>query len=236
MDCQLQNRAALCYGEGTMSVKLEDAGPRLTPKGRATRDKIVAAAARLINERGVAATTTEDVCAEAGVSSTQLYHYFADKMSLVRAVIVYLTDVVLSNQQPLLGNLDSIEALRAWRDLLLDLQGGLNYAGGCPLGALADELAEAFPDARNDLALGFERWENGIRSGLRAMHDRGELRGDADELALALLAALQGGLLLMKVRREPEPLRVALDTVLDRIESLMKRHQRKPTPPQALSG
>jgi hypothetical protein len=60
------------------------------------------------------------------------------------------------------------------------------------------------------------------------MHERGELRGDPDELALALMAALQSGLLLMKVRREPEPLCAALDTVLDRIESLIEARPPRP--------
>jgi TetR/AcrR family transcriptional regulator, transcriptional repressor for nem operon len=198
---------------------------RLTPKGRATREKIVATAAQLINERGVASTSTEDVCVAAAVSSSQLYHYFADKAELVRAVVAYLTETVFSNQEPLLGHLDSIEALRAWRDRLLELQERFGNAGGCPIGALADELGFSATEARHDLGLGFERWEEGIRSGLRAMRDRGELRGNPDDLALALLAALQGGLLLMKLRRDPEPLRVALNTVLDRIASLTIRCQ-----------
>jgi len=182
----------------------------------------VAAAARLINERGVAGTSTEDVRIAAGVSSSQLYHYFADKKSLVRAVIAFLTELVLQNQQPLLGHLDSIEALRAWRDLLLKIQHHLGYKGGCPIGTLAGEIAETFPEGRLDLAAAFAEWEEGIRCGLRAMHDRGELPADVnpDELALALLAALQGGLLLTQLRREAEPLKAALDTVIDRIESL----------------
>ena len=61
------------------------------------------------------------------------------------------------------------------------------------------------------------------------MHDRGELRSDPDELALALLAALQGGLLLTQLRRDPEPLRAALDTVIDRIETLTTRKKPRRT-------
>jgi TetR/AcrR family transcriptional regulator, transcriptional repressor for nem operon len=221
--------AGMCYADRRMTTETGGTRPRLTPKGQARREQIVAAAARLINERGVAATSTEDVLEAAGVSSSQLYHYFADKMSLVRAVIAFLTNLVLENQQPLLGHLDSIEALRTWRDLLLEIQRRVDYVGGCPIGTLAGELAENSPEARNDIALGFERWEDGIRSGLRAMHDRGELRSNPDELALALLAALQGGLLLTQLRRDPEPLRAALDTVIDRIETLTTRKKPRRT-------
>jgi len=51
----------------------------LTPKGQRTRLRIVDAAAQLIHERGVTATTLEDVKAAAAVSNSQLYHYFANK-------------------------------------------------------------------------------------------------------------------------------------------------------------
>jgi TetR/AcrR family transcriptional repressor of nem operon len=200
-------------------------GRKLTPKGLATRDRIVAAAAQLIHERGVAGTTTEEVRDSAGVSSSQLYHYFKDKMSLVRAVIAYQTDAVLGAQDEFLGHLDNMRALRRWRDLLVKDQRERGCEGGCPLGTLSSEIAEIVPEFRFDLNRAFTRWEDGIRSGLRAMHERGELRKDADpdRLATALLAAVQGGLLLTQIRRNTKPLEAAVDGMLDYIESLMVR-------------
>jgi AcrR family transcriptional regulator len=196
--------------------------PRLTRKGRATRSRIVAAASELMFLRGVAGTSTDDVRQAAGVSTSQIYHYFRDKTALVRAVIAYQTEQILDAQQPLLGRLDSMEALRAWRDLLVELQRERQCEGGCPIGSMAGELSETCPEMRPDLVEGFGRWEAGIRDGLRAMHDRGDLNAgaDPDELALATLAALQGGLLLTQVRRETAPLEAALDTVLNHIASL----------------
>ena len=57
------------------------------------------------------------------------------------------------------------------------------------------------------------------------MCDRGDLRRTADpgRLATALLAAVEGGLLLAQVRRDPAPVETALDEVLDRIEGLRPR-------------
>lgn len=197
-------------------------GRKLTPKGRATRDRIIAAAAELIAERGVAGTTTEEVRDAAGVSSSQLYHYFKDKMALVRAVIAFQTDAVLGAQEQFLEKLDSMQALRGWRDLLVRIQRGMRCEGGCPLGSLSSEIAEIAPEFRMDLNRAFARWEDGIRSGLRAMSARGELRkgADPDRLATALLAAVQGGLLLTQIRRNTKPLESAIDAMLDHIESL----------------
>jgi AcrR family transcriptional regulator len=196
---------------------------KLTPKGHATRARIVAAAAQRIQAHGATRTSTEEICEAAGVSSSQLYHYFADKGSLVRAVIAYQTERVLGVQREYLGHLDSIHALRKWRDLLVGIEQGLQCEGGCPLGTLAAQLAETSHAARVDLCSAFERWEDGIRSGLRTMYDRGEFPKsvDPDRLALALLAAVEGGFLLTQVRRTTAPLEDALDTVLDYIESLL---------------
>jgi TetR/AcrR family transcriptional repressor of nem operon len=194
----------------------------LTKKGAETRGRIVGAAAQLIFERGVAGTGMEDIKEAAGVSSSQLYHYFADKQALILAVIAHQSDAVLAAQEPLLGKLDSLDALRAWRDQAVAIEKQLHCKGGCPIGTLAGELAEADPEARADIAAGFARWEGAIAQGIEAMHERGELPAevDPDRLALALLAAHQGGLVLTQVRRDPTPLEAALDAMIDHVAEL----------------
>jgi TetR/AcrR family transcriptional regulator, transcriptional repressor for nem operon len=194
----------------------------LTKKGAETRERIVGAAAQLIFERGVAGTGMEDIKEAAGVSSSQLYHYFADKQALIHAVIAHQSDAVLAAQEPLLGKLDSLDALRAWRDQAVAIEKQLQCKGGCPIGTLAGELAEADPEARADIAAGFARWEGAIARGIAAMHERGELPAevDPDRLALALLAAHQGGLVLTQVRRDPMPLEAALDAMIDHVAEL----------------
>lgn len=186
--------------------------PRLTPKGERTRTRIVAAAARLIYERGAAGTTLDDVKAAAGVSGSQLYHYFPDKDDLVRAVISYQADTVAGNQR--LADLSSLEGLRAWRELVItQAEGG---KGGCPLGSLAGQLAETDPDARALIAEGFQQWTAAIGDGLRGLQATGCLPAgiDADDLAVTLLAALQGGLILAQAERDTRPLQTAVDTLL----------------------
>ena len=192
---------------------------KLTRKGQATRDRIVSAAAELMLDRGVAGTSTEDVQAAAGVSSSQVYHYFGDKKALVRAVIAFQTETTLDFQIPLLAALDSMESLVAWRDCIVGYQAARHCAGGCPIGSLASELVEHDEDARTDLVAAFSRWESAIRDGLQAMQDRGELSAAADpaRLALATLTGLQGGLLLSQTRRDTAPLEAILDAMLAQI-------------------
>ena len=193
---------------------------RLTRKGQETRQRIVSAAADLIFERGVAHTTIEDVRAAADVSSSQLYHYFVDKAALVNAVIEHQTDAIVSNHERL--DLSTLEGLRAWRDWVVDYQRSIDYRGGCPIGSLGSELADTDPEARAQVAEGFKRWETAIQSGLREMRAHGRLAPDADpdSLALALLTALQGGLLLAKIERNTKPLEAALDSILELVARL----------------
>jgi TetR/AcrR family transcriptional regulator, transcriptional repressor for nem operon len=73
--------------------------------------------------------------------------------------------------------------------------------------------------ARRSVAVGYGRWETAIRSCLQAMRDRGQLVPSADpgQLATAVLAALQGGLLLAQIERSVRPLATALDAMIAHI-------------------
>jgi TetR/AcrR family transcriptional regulator, transcriptional repressor for nem operon len=195
----------------------------LTRKGQQTRQRIVAAAADLMLQQGVARTTLDDVRVEAGVSSSQIYHYFADKEALVRAVVDHQAQNVVGGiHEPALAAIEGIDGLRAWRDMIVSIQSQADCQCGCPLGSLGSELAGLDHVARCDVAAGYARWETAISACLTGMRDRGQLSAAADpgQLAIALLAALQGGLLLTKVERHVRPLASALDVMISLIESL----------------
>jgi AcrR family transcriptional regulator len=93
------------------------------------------------------------------LAPSQVYHYFQDRQSLIRAVIAHRLHAVLATVE----GLDSMEGLRAWRDLVVDTYRQQNREGGCPLGSLVGELAEPYPECRADLAEGFDQWEAAIR-------------------------------------------------------------------------
>ncbi|HWD65839.1 MAG TPA: TetR/AcrR family transcriptional regulator [Solirubrobacteraceae bacterium] len=184
-----------------------------TAKGRATRERIIRATAELVGERGVAAVSLDDVGRRAQASRSQLYHYFSDKDELVHAVVDATTEAVLAAQDGLLDHLDSWAGIDRWFDALVRLQRDRQARGGCPIGSLAGQLAERDPQARAAIADGLGRWEAHLREGLTRMQERGKLAPTADpaKLATVTMAALQGGLLLTQVRRDPEQLQIALD-------------------------
>jgi AcrR family transcriptional regulator len=200
----------------------EDTTPRLTSKGRATRDRIVDAAAQLMFQHGVGGTSVDDVRRRAAVSGSQMSHYFDDRRDLIRQVIAARrNDVQHFHIQPRLGALDSLEALRAWVEANMADVDSVYRQGGCVYGSLAGELTEGDSDIHSDLAAGYEEWLNLLRAGLTAMRRRGELRQEADprHLAVALVVAHQGGALVTYATDDPEPLRNALDAAVEYVRS-----------------
>jgi TetR/AcrR family transcriptional repressor of nem operon len=187
--------------------------PRLTPKGERTRARIVAKAAALIHERGVATTTLEDVKVATGVSGSQLYHYFPDKNELVQAVIDYQADTIVNHNRHALGSAKGVEA---WRNMVVTGVRSTQGKGGCALGSLGGQLAESDSEARVLMSARFDQWAATISDGLRSLHANGKLPSDIDpdDLATTLLATLQGGLLLAQVQRNARPLETAVDTLL----------------------
>jgi TetR/AcrR family transcriptional regulator, transcriptional repressor for nem operon len=200
-----------------------------TAKGRETRRRIVDAAADLIYERGVAAVSLDDVRQATGTSKSQLYHYFGDKDDLVHDVIDHQRERVLAFHSPQLSALANWDDIQRWRDAIVLAQAARQCRGGCPLGSLANELAELDGEARQRLSGAFATWEQLLTDGLAGMARSGALRADADpaRLALSTIASLQGGLLLAEVERSTRPLEVALDAAIAHMRSFA------PGPPES---
>jgi AcrR family transcriptional regulator len=195
--------------------------PRLTARGVATRNRILNAAADLMYVKGVAATTLDDVRAVSGTSKSQLYHHFPDKDALVRDVIAKQAAELLERQEHQLQRLNSLRGLERWRDALVQNNALRDGAYGCPLGSLANELADRDEEARSALAEHFKSWEELLAAGLSRMRETGILRSDADpeRLAIGIMASVQGGYLLAQTAHDVTPMKIALDMALDHVKA-----------------
>jgi AcrR family transcriptional regulator len=184
----------------------------LTAKGRATRGRIVEGAAAVLREKGVAATTLDDIMARTSSSKSQLFHYFpAGKDELLVAVARFEADQVLEDQQPFLGSLDSWEAWEQWRDVVImryEAQGDQ-----CPLGSLFHQIGRSTPGTRAIVIELMRRWQESLAAGIRALQAAGRLPPDVDVdvRAAALLAAIQGGVAILLSTGQSTHLRAALD-------------------------
>jgi len=192
----------------------------LTPKGQATRERLVAGAAEVVRDLGVGAATLDDIRARTGTSKSQLFHYFPDgKDALLLAVAQYEADRVLDDQQPYLGCLDSWDAWYQWRDAVVEryeAQGDF-----CPLGSLFQQIGRSRPGARAIVVELMRQWQESLAAGIRALQRGGQLPEslDVDQAAAALLAGIQGGVSIMLSTGESTHLRAALDWGITRLRT-----------------
>jgi AcrR family transcriptional regulator len=176
--------------------------------------------------RGVNAVTLDDVRAATGTSKSQLYkHFRAGKPELVRAVVAFRAEQILTREQQRLERFRSMSGLRRWRDAVVQgaaLRGG---AYGCALGGMIVELSDQDEEARTSLSEHFATWKGLLAKGFRRMQDDGILsvEADPDAIATGLMAALQGGYLLAQADHDVAPMATALDMALAHIESLTTR-------------
>jgi AcrR family transcriptional regulator len=197
----------------------------LTRKGAATRQRIVEGAAAEIREQGVLRTTLDDIMARTRTSRSQLFHYFPDgKDELLLAVAHHEADRVLADQQPHLGDLSTWAAWQAWRDTLV----ARYRAQGehCPLATVNSELGRNSPGARAVSAALMRRWRGEIAEGIRRLQATGQVDPalDATRSAAALLAGIQGGVLLLLTTGSSDPLEAALDVGIAHLkQSAVKR-------------
>jgi AcrR family transcriptional regulator len=94
-------------------------------RGAATRATLLRVGRELFAERGYAAVGTEEIVARAGVTRGALYHHFADKRDLFRAVHEQLEDELVGGIGERMAGIDDpweliVTGLRAFLDSCTD--------------------------------------------------------------------------------------------------------------------
>ena len=185
---------------------------KLTAKGQATRQRIIDGAAAEIREHGVAGATLDDIRARTQTSKSQLFHYFPDgKDQLLLAVAEQEAQTVLDDQQPHLGALTSWAAWQRWRDAVVDRY--RRQGQHCPLAVLMSEIGRTTPGAQAVTSALIRQWHDEIAAGVRHMQSQGKVSDalDADRVAAAMLAGIQGGVGIMLATGQLGYLEAALD-------------------------
>lgn len=170
--------------------------PRQT-RGGEKRDRLVAAARRVLHEQGVHRTTLADVAAAAEVPLGNLYYYFKTKDDLVRAVLDAYDGDYAMVESVLAGQPNPRERLKALIRTLTAARERIALHG-CPIGSLCSELDKRADDVT---ARGAEVLGRLVDIAAREFESMG--RSDARELGVALVAAYEGAALLANTLRDP---------------------------------
>ncbi|BBY17690.1 TetR/AcrR family transcriptional regulator [Mycolicibacterium litorale] len=204
---------------------------RLTPKGQATRERILAAAAELITTDGLSALTMVGVRKAASVSGSQLAHYFSDRQDLIRALIERQMQTVIDSHR----ELETFDDFEHWLDSSMRQLRAVGFSGTPTYHGLAGQLAKSDDAVRGVLADGYRQWIALLEEAIRRMKQRGVLIDDADphQLALVLVGAHQAGGTMAFVYREAWPQADALRFAVNRLRMYaVDPAERAPRPPR----
>lgn len=203
-----------------MDPQVQNLTATLTPKGAATRDRIVQGAAAEIRDRGVTLTTLDDIRARTNTSKSQLFHYFpGGKEQLLLAVAQHEAQQVLADQQPHLGALNSWAAWQRWRDAVVDRY--RRQGQSCPLSMLMSEIGRTTPGAQAVTTTLMRQWHDEIADGIRNMQAQAKIsaRVDAGASSAALLAGIQGGVGILLATGDLSYLEHALDVGIEALRA-----------------
>jgi hypothetical protein len=116
----------------------------------------------------------------------------------------------------------TLAGLQRWRDALVERNALREGRYGCPLGSLANEVADQDSTARDKLHDLFTAWQQLFEDLLRRFQRDGVLPPDIDvaRLATGFVAAVQGGYLLAQTSRDAAPMAAAIDMALAHLRLL----------------
>jgi TetR/AcrR family transcriptional regulator, transcriptional repressor for nem operon len=171
------------------------------------KEQILEVATRLMVVRGYHRTPLDDVLRESGAGKGNFYHYFRSKEDLGYAILDRLLERFEARTlAPIFGDhaRDPLGQVETFLDEVLATQRARKCVGGCPIGNLATELADAHEGFRQRLADGIERWRQCLAAALTRAQVLGTLAPDVDpeELARFLIASIEGAILLTKVQKD----------------------------------
>lgn len=121
------------------------------------REKIVAVAAKLFRERGIASVGVAELMAAAGMTHGGFYKHFESKDALIAEACSYSFGQPGGNLRAAAESAKSGEELRAIVDSYLSRRHRDNPGKGCAVAALGGEVGNRESPAREALAAGRER-------------------------------------------------------------------------------
>jgi AcrR family transcriptional regulator len=170
------------------------------------RERMVRSAAQLIRHKGVSGTGMREIVTEADAPRGSLQHYFpGGKEELVSDALLWMGDVAARRTKRCLSELESrtpsallASIVDTWRRDLTSEE----FSAGCPLVAAAADTAATSERLRQVLGRAFDGWLEPLSESLV---DLGVPIDRSDNLAIVIISALEGAIILARIRRDLTP-------------------------------
>lgn len=190
-------------------------------KGEATRQRIIAEAAPIFNQKGYAGCSLNDLMEATGLEKGGIYRHFANKEELAREAFRFaLAQTVKVRTDHLEDVPGALDKLRRVVQLFVEAPSAV--AGGCPLLNTAIDADDGNPELRKLALTGIQDWHARLAAIVETGIASGEIRGDTDprRIANAIISTLEGALMISRLERNRNALkdaRATLDIVIQDI-------------------
>ncbi|MFP3887823.1 TetR/AcrR family transcriptional regulator [Priestia filamentosa] len=179
------------------------------------KQEIISISREVIYSKGYQATSINDILSAANIGKGQFYHYFSSKYDLGLAVV---EDLVKEWDQQIIvdilqSSLEPVDKLNKMLNHTIDFH--TDNKSGCPMGNLAIEMSEHDETFRLKIKYFFERWIEAVELILDEMIKKEQLDSTVNvkESAQAMLAMIEGGILLTKNQQDTGFLKNVIDVI-----------------------
>jgi TetR/AcrR family transcriptional repressor of nem operon len=193
---------------------------KFVPRSESTRQFIIERTANVFNKKGYAGTSMSDLTDVTGLTKGSIYGNFENKDAVALAVFDYtVTRLQRAIAEKVNKETSNKNKLLAYARAYDSAEKTFLHEGGCPLlntGAEADDTHEPL---RKRVAQYFTSWKKDIMSiisnGIAAKEFR--VNTNAEKTALAMMALIEGGILIARVTKNS----ASLDNVLESVKGLV---------------
>lgn len=188
---------------------------------QSTKERIIIEGARIVHEKGFNNTGIHEILQAANVPKGSFYFYFASKEEFGLNILDYHNSLVRQWMAQHLeeSGLSPLASLRAFFEGLCQKHETTGCHGGCPIGNLAQEMADLSDAFRAKAEEALTAMRDTFARCLEAARQRGEIDPTTDPLETAdfLLNSWEGALLRMKAHKDVKALEIFCRTIFGRV-------------------
>jgi TetR/AcrR family transcriptional repressor of nem operon len=179
-------------------------------KGKETRERIIAKAAELFNQRGLEGTSLADLMEATGLEKGGIYRHFASKEAVAAEAFDYAWEAAFQERVRDLNSIPgSVDRLKRLITNFVERRSSI--PGGCPLLNTAVESDDGNPVLRERARHALGKWQELIVSIIREGIERREIRNEVNpnQMAMLIISSLEGALMISRLERNRDALLAA---------------------------
>lgn len=185
-----------------------------------TKERLLSEATQLIHEKGFGATSISDLLTAVGLKKGSLYFHFPSKRELGLSVLEHARAKFAEFRGAALSGDTPEDQLHHFFDAVLSANRENGFVGGCLWGNTALEMSDTDEGYAKFVSDVFDEWIAQIEAVILAGQAQGQFRADvpAHQLASHVVSAIEGGVMLSRLRKAEGP----LSGVLGSLKTMMK--------------